>query len=154
MAVEMRQNKSKYPDSLLLPLEKFVFSRSRFGGTARLMIRDAKPSEWVSHGYAQYGWIVLDLADYAKYPKRDSHRASTGTVAYRSFAEEYLYLLAHEARHIDQHNSTQAVPFPEVDAECWAQTVLAAYRGRPYESIGELPPGWKRRYPAGLKWRP
>ena len=154
---QSRTNRSRIPDARLRKLEKFVFSRTRYGRNTRLKIDVYDGDTTIGFAHRDFDRIEIFVPQgkdrrNAAYPKFDEHRRMSGCVSWWSFEEEYLYVLAHEARHIDQ-NHAKRVRYPEVDAEAFAQWVLAEYRDEPFESVAELYENQKRIYPKNLIWR-
>lgn len=64
------------------------------------------------------------------FPKYTLYRKAAGSVTVHTWQEEFLLVLAHEMRHIDQFWSDSPPVHYEVDAERFAQEVLAAWRSR------------------------
>jgi hypothetical protein len=72
--------------------------------------------------------VLLRLSKGMKYPTASVYRKSVGQVTFDNWQEEFLFVLAHELRHIDQFWSFEPPRHYEVDAEKFALEVLAEYR--------------------------
>jgi hypothetical protein len=137
------ENLSSRPTRPLLPAIDFVCKCSPYSALATLQLQDLK-AQGFSGGLAwkhrpQLGdlalvapsLIVMQLAKGGHYPSATVYVKEVGEVVVQSFEEEFLFVLAHEARHIQQFWSTAIKGRKaEVDAELFARDILRAWRER------------------------
>lgn len=132
----------------LLPLVNFVAARCKTSMMAHLVVTE-DPGFRAMNGFAwhrsfddDHGYdhpvpmydptapsrVTIRFAA-PQYPKTTIYRQSVGKVTVRSWQEEFVQVLAHELRHIDQFWSTSVMPREyEVDAERFSHEVLNDWR--------------------------
>jgi hypothetical protein len=130
-------NESPLSEEQIHPLIDFATVRSKYDSLTALALRK-QGSGWTTAGWAQ----IFDFAAIAEagvpslitlyvgktgYPLTTCYRASVGKVVFSDWKEEFLFVFAHELRHIDQFWGDCPRNY-EVDAERHALSVLAEYR--------------------------
>lgn len=135
--------------SELLPLIQFVSGHCDNSAMANLIIEDSVglfssgrawkfvPRKGGDHpilGRYDFGTpslVRVGLSTKRHYPKISLHRQSVGPIEVSSWEEEFVFVLAHELRHIAQFWSPNSYPtYYEVDAESHGKNVLELFRGR------------------------
>ncbi len=123
-------------------LVKFVEKRFRFSYFAYLHLCDKDPNWGNMIGgtadklsgteFAILNFtpsvVILWLHEKSNAPFGTTHRKSLGKVIINSWEEEFVLVLAHELRHIDQFWGASFPKHYEVDAERFAIGVLNEYR--------------------------
>lgn len=141
----------RYLPFQLVPLIDVVRRHAKFADLVNLVVADRWDNE-VTGGYsikrptkrdldklglkgiviptkAAPSLIKLDVSFRGKYPRRSTHVEEVGEVTFNSWQEEFLFVLAHEVKHIDQFwTQPMEEHAAEVDAERFAVNVLASYR--------------------------
>lgn len=140
------ENRSAFhPTAKLLPVIDFVLEYTGYSSLATLRLTDMKNAAGFSGGYAckhrQDGHdltlvapsiVDIQLSRACRYPKTTVHVPELGEVQVRSFEEEFLLVLAHELRHVDQFWGRRFTDeaAAELDAERFAIKILKAWRKR------------------------
>lgn len=125
--VQKLNNNSTKPKRDLDRLTKFVAGYCIYNENVVLQVSDHTSPNLMTYGEATLTRVVIDLNVGLCYPHSSKLKKKTERVVFQNWEEEYVFVLAHELRHVDQFYfrvKTQA----EVDAEFFAHMVLREYR--------------------------
>lgn len=124
-------------------IQDFVTRRSRYSDLTTLQLYDAKDPRKICGGYAWQhrpdvgelslvapSLIRMTLSRGNTYPRSTQHIKSIDPIELYSWEEEFLFVLAHEVRHIDQawNGDVYTDDEAEEDAERYAIETLKAFR--------------------------
>lgn len=124
-------NRSSFSTATLRKLTNFVAKKCRLPELAHIRVYDGR-GEGLAYKSSPYkdtptvSCVEIWLKD-GPFPKVNCYRKRAGKMKIYSWEEEYVLILAHELRHIDQF-WTKMPRFYEVDAERFAMDVLKTYR--------------------------
>jgi hypothetical protein len=133
-------NESKRTDKHIKPLIEYAKPFFHYSNLASVYIYTAERPAELTSGFADKfhlgttlsdgvpSSVLLRLSRGMEYPTSSIYRKSVGEIVFEDWKEEFLFVLAHEMRHVDQYWSDQMPRHPEVDAERYAQYVLDCYR--------------------------
>lgn len=139
-------NQSSWSTRDLRPLIKFVEKYSPYAFLARLRLFDGPPDIGITGGYAEkvdtsddavsgyFSAVTLWLRPDPEFPVKERFVAGKGSVILHDFVEEFIFVLAHELRHVSVfydeslQGKLKTVDAEEADAEKWALKVLNDYR--------------------------
>jgi hypothetical protein len=120
------------------PLIKFV--EKHFDSTAKTQLFVDTTTQTDRYGGARCGGLAssddkvyVTMNPAATYPRTQRLNLRTPEVRFESWQDEFVMVLAHELRHIDQFalDAFRGQAFEaEIDAETFAADVLAAFRAR------------------------
>lgn len=134
----MYNESRSFKTSELRPLIDFVAARCQTPYMAHLVVQEHGKS--LTEGYS---WknspgiedptapsrVRVTLSTVGSFPKRSTYVASVGSIEVRNWQEDFLFVFAHEMRHVSQYWTTDEVPEDyEADAEHFALKVLNEYR--------------------------
>jgi hypothetical protein len=143
MRLENRSTRHETPK--LLPLVEFAVRQAKYASLATLRLVDARKPEQIIGGYSwkfdpQVGDLALvapslvkmTLSAAERYPRCSEHVPEVGPIEFQTWEEEFLLVLAHELRHVDQFWGERITDAhkAEVDAERFALRSLQRYRKR------------------------
>lgn len=134
-------NESAIPTRTMLPL--INFTRRYFWCRDDFLLKifnhtDKRPGivgsaekiypNWIKG--SEFNLVQLQMNPQKKFKRKDMYRKAAGPVYFKSWEENFIMVLAHELRHIDQFTSENIPYHMEVDAEKYAMLVLNEYRKR------------------------
>lgn len=139
MRIENRS--TLYTTARLQPLVDFVSKYCKEAGTATLSVKDSKNHDLICGGMAYQwrptelrgsgGYIEMVLSRHS-YPCKSEHVPEVGAIELHSFEEEFVMVLAHESKHLDdfegEYTKSEDDSFWEMRAELHAVKVLKAFR--------------------------
>lgn len=138
--IKKAYNDSHRSDKDLQPLVDFVCERTSNSRLAVLLVYTNEIRGGGTIGMAHKhdtdtmlcdgvpGLVTVGVSKDKCYPWASEYRKSVGPVRFESWQEEFLFVLAHEFRHIDQFWMLNPPRHYEVDAEHFAMGILAEYR--------------------------
>lgn len=141
--MRVENQSAHHPTRQLLKVIDFVSEHCQYGDLATLQLLDLKSPKQFTGGYTYKhrpdvcelsliapSLIVLQLSHGAAYPATSIHVEEVGPVTVQSFDEEFLLVLGHEGRHVDQMNGAPVTDEheAELDAETFAVQLLAKWR--------------------------
>lgn len=124
-------NRSSRPDEEIRELCRFVvqFFKHHKDCTVTVYDEEGYDAGQVGHGVCyKQGLVEVYIPRWTFYPIAAQHRKRTGGTVYRCWQDVFVAILAHELRHFDQFSGEIKTRFKEVDAELFAQKVLAERR--------------------------
>lgn len=109
------ENESRYHTTeILIPVVDFVCTYTSYSPLATLRVTDLRQAHHFSGGFARKlrldvsdlslvapGLITVELSRGAVYPRTTRYVEEVGPIVVESFEEEFLVVLAHEAKHFD-----------------------------------------------------
>lgn len=133
-------NTSRLANKQIRPLVDFVCARFEFSYMAHLVLVDHDEPGLGTNGWS---WkeaeddfdptapsrVALVLSHGLPYPAKTYNQPEVGEITINSWEEEFVLVLGHELRHIDQYWSPAEFPENfELDAEQHGVLALEAYR--------------------------